>query len=80
MDAQKRLEWLTKALSVTDRTLTMEDTRSSIFEWDSMGDLMLLSGLEEDFGIVMSADDLASVASAADLFALLERKYAFPAG
>ena len=80
MDSQKRLEWLTKALSVSGRTLTLEDTRNTVSEWDSMGDLMLLSGLEEEFGIAMSADDLATVASARELFALLERKYAFPAG
>lgn len=80
MDVQKRLEWLTKALSVSGRTLTLEDTRHTVAEWDSMGDLMLLSGLEEEFGIVMSADDLSTVASAAELFTLLERKYAFPPG
>jgi acyl carrier protein len=80
VDAQKRLEWLTKALSVTGRTLTLADTRHTVAEWDSMGDLMLLSGLEEDLGIVMSADDLSGVASAAELFSLLERKYGLPAG
>ena len=80
MDAEKKLEWLTNALSVQGRVLTMEDTRHTVSEWDSMGDLMLLAGLEEEFKIVVSADELAAVASAGELFKLLEKKYAFPAG
>ena len=80
MNAQKRLEWLTNVLSVNGRVLTLEDTRDTVSEWDSMGDLMLLSSLEEDHKINISADELASVASVGDLFGLLERKYAFPAG
>lgn len=80
MDTQKRLEWLTNTLSVQGRVLTLEDTRNTVAEWDSMGDLMLLAGLEEEFKIVVSADELAGVKSAAELFSLLEKKYAFPAG
>lgn len=80
MDSQKRLEWLTNVLSVNGRVLTMEDTRDTVSEWDSMGDLMLLSSLEEDHKINISADELASVGSVGELFGVLERKYAFPVG
>lgn len=80
MDAQKRLEWLTNVLAVQRRVLTFEDTRHSVSEWDSMGDLMLLASLEEDLKVVISADELASVSSVRDLFALLEKKNAFPVG
>jgi len=45
-----------------------------------MGDLMLLSHLEEDFGIVVSADELAAISSAKELFGLLERNNAVSAG
>lgn len=80
MDAQKRLEWLTNVLAVQGRILTMEDSRHTVSEWDSMGDLMLLSSLEEDFKINVSADELAGISTAKELFALLEKKHAFPAG
>lgn len=80
MDKQKRLEWLTNVLSVQGRVLAMADTRHTVSEWDSMGDLMLLAGLEEDLKIVVSADELAAIGSVGDLFSLLEKKYAFPAG
>jgi acyl carrier protein len=79
VDVQKRLEWLTDTLSVKGRVLTLEDTRHSVYEWDSMGDLMLLVSLEEDLKVVVSADELAAVSSAAELFALLDKKNAFPA-
>jgi acyl carrier protein len=80
VDAQKRLEWLTKTLGVQGRTLTPADTRHTVSEWDSMGDLMVLSGLEEEFKIVISADELAAAGSVGELFAMLERKHAFPPG
>ena len=79
-DTQKQLEWLTDVLAVHGRILTLEDTRLTVREWDSMGDLMLLTHLEEDFGIVVSADDLAAMSSAREIFSLLERNNALPAG
>lgn len=80
MDTQKQLEWLTDVLAVHGRVLTLDDTRHTVAEWDSMGDLMLLSHLEEDFGIVVSADELAAISSAKELFGLLERNNAVSAG
>lgn len=80
MDTQKAMEWLTGVLSVHGRTLTPDDTRNTVAEWDSMGDLMLLSHLEEDFGIVVSADELAAINSAREILGLLERKNAVPTG
>lgn len=79
MDAQKRLEWLTNVLAVQGRVLTMEDTRATVSEWDSMGDLLLLGSLEEDFSIIVSSDELAGIGSAGELFKLMESKRAFPA-
>ena len=73
MDTQKALDWLTDVLTVQGRTLTLEDTRLSVAEWDSLGVLMLLSRLEEDHGIVVSADDIAKVESVKEICDLLER-------
>lgn len=80
MDGQKLLEWLTNVLAVQGRVLTLEDTRDTVSEWDSMGDLLLLGSLEEDFKIVVSADELAAIGSSGELFKLMESKHAFPAG
>jgi acyl carrier protein len=80
MDTHKAMEWITDVLSVQGRVLTLDDTRHTVAEWDSMGDLMLLSRLEEDHGIVISADDVAALKSVREVFALMEKKNALSPG
>ena len=72
MDTQKALDWLTDVFTVQGRTLTLDDTRMSVAEWDSLGVLMLLSRLEEDHGIIVSADDMAKVESVKEICDLLQ--------
>lgn len=73
MDSQKALEWLTDVLAVNGRTLTMKDTRMSVSEWDSLGALLLLSRLEEDYGIILSADEVDKVDSVKEILEMLEK-------
>ena len=80
MDRQKALQWITDALGVQDRVVTVDDTRNSVREWDSLGSLLLLSRLEEDHKIVISADDIAAIKSVQEICELLERSNAFSAG
>ena len=80
MDTQKALEWLSEVFSVQGRTLTLEDTRNTVAEWDSLGALLLLSRLEEDLGIFISADEIATMSTIPELFELMERNNAFCAG
>jgi acyl carrier protein len=77
MDTNKALEWLTDVLSVQGRVLTVQDTRRTVAEWDSLGDLMLLSRLEEELGIVVSADDVATMSSVKEVFNVMEQNNAF---
>ena len=80
MDRKKALEWITDALGVQGRVVTLDDTRNSIAEWDSLGSLLLLSRLEEDHKVVISADDIAGIKSVREICDLLERSNAFSAG
>ena len=73
MDRQQMLEWLTEVFTVQGRTLTMEDTRMSVSEWDSLGALMLMSRLEEDHGIVIKADEMARINSVLEICDILEK-------
>ena len=77
MDTQKALEWLTETLSVRGRVLTLEDTRDTVPEWDSLGDLLLLSMLDEQLGIVLDADEIAALKSVKAITALMEKSHAF---
>lgn len=80
MDTQKALEWLSEVLAVQDRTLTLQDTRNTVAEWDSLGALLLLSRLEEDLKIVVSTDGVAAMSTIQELCELMERNNAFCAG
>ena len=77
MDTQKALEWLTEILSVRGRVLTLQDTRDTVPEWDSLGDLLLLSGLDEQLGIALDADGIAAIQSVKEVAALMEKSQAF---
>ena len=80
MDTGKALEWITDALGVQGRVLTLKDTRNSVAEWDSLGSLLLLSRLEEDHKVIISADDIATIKSVQEICLLLDRTNAFSAG
>jgi acyl carrier protein len=72
MDQQQMLDWLTDVLSVQGRSLTLEDTRMSVSEWDSLGALMLMSRLEEDHGIIVKAEEMARLNSVREICDILE--------
>ena len=74
MDLQKALEWLTDVFGVNGRTLAIDDTRTTVHEWDSLGSLLLLSRLEEDYGIVISADEISEIGSIKEICDMLEKK------
>jgi len=80
MNRQKALEWITDALGVQGRIVTLEDTRNSVAEWDSLGSLLLLSRLEEDHKIVISADRIAAIKSVHEICEILEGANAFSIG
>jgi acyl carrier protein len=59
--------------------VTIDDTRDSLAEWDSLGSLLLLSALEEEHKIVISADDLEAMTAVREIVDLLQRNNAFKA-
>lgn len=79
MDTQRALQWLTEIFAVNNRVVTIDDTRDSLAEWDSLGSLLLLSALEEEHKIVISADDLEAITAVREICDLLEKNNAFRA-
>lgn len=77
MDLQKALGWVTDIFAVEGKILTTDDTRMSVPEWDSLGVLVLLSRLEEDHGIIVSADEVAKINSVREICELLKSNHAF---
>ena len=79
MDTQRALQWLTDIFAVKNRVVSIDDTRDSLAEWDSLGSLLLLSALEEEHKIVISADDLEAMTAVRQVCDLLEKNDAFSA-
>ena len=56
-------------LLVTDQTLAVD-----IPNWDSLTHISLIIGLEGEFGIEFSTEEVISMTSVGDLFAVLQNK------
>ena len=80
MDKQRALQWISDIFAVKNRTVTIDDTRDSLPEWDSLGSLLLLAALEEEHQVVVSADDLEAMTTVRQICDLLEKNNAFGAG
>ena len=52
-----------KSLTIDDKKFTENIKYNEIPEWDSIGHMTLMSGLEEGFGITMETDDIVDFSS-----------------
>ena len=55
---QKYQEIFVKSLSIKENQFSNELKYNEIPEWDSIGHMTLISGLEEGFGISIETDDI----------------------
>ena len=60
---QKYKDIFIKSLSIDDSKFNEEIKYNEIPEWDSIGHMTLMSGLEEGFGITMDTDDIVEFSS-----------------
>lgn len=60
---KKYQEIFTKSLAIEDEKFSDQLKYSEIPEWDSIGHMTLMSGLEEGFGITLDTDDIVDFSS-----------------
>ena len=60
---QKYQEIFVKSLSIKENQFSNELKYNEIPEWDSIGHMTLISGLEEGFGISIETDDIIDFSS-----------------
>ncbi len=60
---EKYQDIFTKSLSIDKSKFSEEIKYNEIPEWDSIGHMTLMSGLEEGFGITMETDDIVDFSS-----------------
>ena len=73
MSEAEVLAWLTEVFQEPAGKLTSETPRSSIAMWDSLGVLTLMAELDEKFDLVVSDQDMRSMAKVGDVVSLLRR-------
>ena len=75
---QKYKDIFIKSLSIDDSKFNEEIKYNDIPEWDSIGHMTLMSGLEEGFSITMETDDIVDFGSFQKGVKILEKyKVAF---
>jgi len=59
----KYIEIFIKSLSIDNKKFNEKLKYNDIDEWDSIGHMTLMSGLEEDFNISLDTDDIVDFSS-----------------
>ena len=60
---QKYLDIFIESISINDKKFHENIEYNEIPEWDSIGHMTLISGLEEEFNISMETDDIVDFSS-----------------
>lgn len=67
------LEWVANLFAVPPNTINLETSRNDIVLWDSLGVLMIIASLDEEFGITVTDADMRQCQKVGDLVALLNK-------
>ena len=70
---QKYQDIFVKSLSIETKKFNEKIKYNEIPEWDSIGHMTLMSGLEEAFKITMDTDDIVDFSSFKKGFEILEK-------
>ena len=74
MKTNEFLNAICKALSRDSGTITLDDTRDTIEEWDSVGHLGIIATIDGALGVSPDSDDLRNFTSIRELVDVLKKK------
>ena len=69
---KKFLESFAEAMEIEDRTLEMGDNFREFEEWDSLANLSVIAMIDEEFEVVIEADDFAKMNTLQDVFVAIQ--------
>ena len=72
MDINEVLVWIADIFEEEPDAINPETPRDNIAGWDSMGVLALMAGLDNDFDILLSADDMQAMTTVGDILKVLK--------
>ena len=73
MNVPEALAWIAVDFDTDPDTIRPETERTDITGWDSMGVLALMAGLDNEFGILLSADDMWAMTKVEDIMEALRK-------
>ena len=73
MTLAEALDWIAKTLEEPKGSLTADTPRSEIAAWDSLGQLILMSALDEELDVRLESNELSSLFTVGDILAVLAR-------
>ncbi len=74
MSQQETLAWIAQLFEVPTDKVTSETDRIDIPAWDSLGVLVLMAGLDTDFGVILSDDEVSSMNKVNDILEILRAR------
>lgn len=73
MTQTEAVVWIARLFEVVPDQLTPDTHRDDVPAWDSLGVLTLLAGLDSDFGIVLTDEDIQAVKTVGDILDVMRR-------
>jgi acyl carrier protein len=73
MTRDEAMDWIANLFEEDPDNLRPDMARDEIPAWDSLGILSLMAGLDEEFEVLLSDDDIQSLRSIDDILAVLKR-------
>lgn len=74
MDTQAFIEQMKDILDIEDRELSPEDEFRSFEEWDSLAYLSTVAMIDDEYGIVFSAEEFRAFKTLGDIARAIEAK------
>ena len=73
MTLDQALAWVAETFEEPRPNIQQNTRRADIAAWDSLGQLILMSALDQQFGIRLNQTELSSLASVQDILDILSR-------
>lgn len=73
MTVEEALRWIADLFEKPPEEITTETLKEEIKAWDSLGTLTLMAGLDSDFGILLTDEELQELKSVQDILEVMRR-------
>jgi len=73
MTQTEALNWVAKLFEEPEGQLNADTDRKDVIAWDSLGVLTLMAGLDSDFGIILSDDQIEKMKKVQDILIILRK-------